>query len=379
MHVQLLTDYEKTRLSERQPLPEAYLGLSDEEMDARIAARAGGARRAPRDSRPPLPAGRGDQVRRLHGRLLQAVAARGATDRGRLRRLLRRALHGRKRRHPRRTAPAGDPARPGRRLLDGRHGRHRPARGLLAGNGRAGHRPRRGDPGHVHQLHGGHQRLLWRARRDRLHVEQRRPHHGVGLGARREAADAARPASRPEHGDTAWACRSTRWSCGIPTCPTAASIATRSSAREAHPVEGPLQRAHALHREADRAASGSEHPGRQGDRASRVHVRRGAGGRREWARPSPSSAPCPESPEGSVWAVGTEIHLVNRLAASVAPARTVVTLDALGCLCSTMFRVSPNHLLWILEGLASGEVHNRIVVPEPTKTGPGSRSTACSI
>jgi len=74
-----------------------------------------------------------------------------------------------------------------------------------------------------------------------------------------------------------------------------------------------------------------------------------------------------ESPEGSVWAVGTEIHLVNRLAREVAPARTVVTLDSLGCLCSTMFRVSPNHLLWVLEGLLDGEVHNRIVVPEPTK------------
>jgi quinolinate synthase len=75
-----------------------------------------------------------------------------------------------------------------------------------------------------------------------------------------------------------------------------------------------------------------------------------------------------ESPEGSVWAVGTEIHLVNRLAAAVAPARTVMTLDTMGCLCSTMFRVSPNHLLWVLEGLIDGEVHNRIVVPEPAKT-----------
>jgi len=73
------------------------------------------------------------------------------------------------------------------------------------------------------------------------------------------------------------------------------------------------------------------------------------------------------SPAGSTWAVGTEIHLVNRLAGEVAPARTVMTLDALGCLCSTMFRVSPNHLLWVLEGLVDGEVHNRIVVPEPTK------------
>ena len=58
-----------------------------------------------------------------------------------------------------------------------------------------------------------------------------------------------------------------------------------------------------------------------------------------------------KSPAGSVWAVATEVHLVNRLAAQVAPDRTVVTLDPFGCLCSTMFRVSPNHLLWILEGL----------------------------
>src|SRR5581483_9541834 len=38
MLIPLLTEYEKAHLSERQPLPEAYLGLSDEEMDARIAA-----------------------------------------------------------------------------------------------------------------------------------------------------------------------------------------------------------------------------------------------------------------------------------------------------------------------------------------------------
>ena len=73
------------------------------------------------------------------------------------------------------------------------------------------------------------------------------------------------------------------------------------------------------------------------------------------------------SPAGSVWAVATEIHLVNRLAHDVAPERTVVTLDPFGCLCSTMFRVSPNHLLWILEGLVAGEIHNQIVVPDETK------------
>ena len=73
------------------------------------------------------------------------------------------------------------------------------------------------------------------------------------------------------------------------------------------------------------------------------------------------------SQEGSVWAVGTEIHLVNRLAQIHAPERTVMTLDPIGCLCSTMFRVSPNHLLWVLEGLLAGDVHNRIVVPESEK------------
>jgi quinolinate synthase len=73
------------------------------------------------------------------------------------------------------------------------------------------------------------------------------------------------------------------------------------------------------------------------------------------------------SPAGSVWGVGTEIHLVNRLAQQVQPERTVYSIDQFGCLCSTMFRVSPNHLLWILEGLVAGEVHNRIVVPADQK------------
>ena len=73
------------------------------------------------------------------------------------------------------------------------------------------------------------------------------------------------------------------------------------------------------------------------------------------------------SPVGSTWAVGTEVHLVNRLAHDVAPDRTVHSLDQFGCLCSTMFRVSPNHLLWVLEGLVNGRVHNRVVVPDDEK------------
>src|SRR5688572_5985252 len=74
-----------------------------------------------------------------------------------------------------------------------------------------------------------------------------------------------------------------------------------------------------------------------------------------------------QSPAGTVWAVGTEVHLVNRLANEVAPEKTVLSLDQFGCLCSTMFRVSPNHLLWILEELVDGRVHNRVTVPDEQK------------
>jgi quinolinate synthase len=74
-----------------------------------------------------------------------------------------------------------------------------------------------------------------------------------------------------------------------------------------------------------------------------------------------------EAPAGTTWAVGTEVHLVHRLAEEVAPDKTVLSLDTMGCLCSTMFRVSPNHLLWVLDGLVDGQVHNHIVVPEHDK------------
>ena len=69
-----------------------------------------------------------------------------------------------------------------------------------------------------------------------------------------------------------------------------------------------------------------------------------------------------EAPPGSVIAVATEIHLVDRLARSYAD-RTVVSLDPLVCPCSTMFRIDLPHLAWVLEGLVEGRVRNRITVP----------------
>ena len=74
------------------------------------------------------------------------------------------------------------------------------------------------------------------------------------------------------------------------------------------------------------------------------------------------------SPEGSSFAVGTEIHLVNRLAKRFAPlGKRVITLDESGCLCTTMYRISPQHLAWTLENLVDGHVVNRIQVADEVK------------
>ena len=69
---------------------------------------------------------------------------------------------------------------------------------------------------------------------------------------------------------------------------------------------------------------------------------------------------------GSVWAVGTEISLVNRLAINN-PDKTVFCLDPVTCPCSTMYRIHPAYLLWVMESLVEGQVVNRITVPESTR------------
>ncbi|MHB8387955.1 MAG: quinolinate synthase NadA [Acidobacteriaceae bacterium] len=75
-----------------------------------------------------------------------------------------------------------------------------------------------------------------------------------------------------------------------------------------------------------------------------------------------------DAPEGSMFAVGTEIHLVNRLGKRFAPlGKKVITLDDSGCLCTTMFRISPQHLAWALENMVEGRVVNRIRVHEEIK------------
>jgi quinolinate synthase len=74
------------------------------------------------------------------------------------------------------------------------------------------------------------------------------------------------------------------------------------------------------------------------------------------------------APQGSMFAVGTEIHLVNRMARRfAAEGKRVITLDDTGCLCTTMYRISPHHLAWALENLVEGRVVNRIQVRPTVK------------
>jgi quinolinate synthase len=72
-----------------------------------------------------------------------------------------------------------------------------------------------------------------------------------------------------------------------------------------------------------------------------------------------------DASSGSVWAVGTEISLVNRVAAEN-PDKTVFSLDPVVCPCSTMYRIHPAYLSWILDGLNEGVAVNRITVDPET-------------
>ena len=67
------------------------------------------------------------------------------------------------------------------------------------------------------------------------------------------------------------------------------------------------------------------------------------------------------APPGSSWAIGTELNLVRRLAATH-PELDVHYLDSTVCFCSTMNRIDLPHLVWTMESLAAGRTVNRVVV-----------------
>jgi quinolinate synthase len=72
-----------------------------------------------------------------------------------------------------------------------------------------------------------------------------------------------------------------------------------------------------------------------------------------------------ESAPGSRWLVGTELNLVNRLNERYKhEGKQVHFMSSTICMCSTMFRIDPQHLLWSLENLLKGQMVNRIRVPD---------------
>ena len=75
-----------------------------------------------------------------------------------------------------------------------------------------------------------------------------------------------------------------------------------------------------------------------------------------------------DAPAGSRFAVGTEAHLVNRLTHLFSGEKMVRSLAGIQCLCTTMYRIDPPHLLWCLDQLAAETPVNVITVPEPTRS-----------
>src|SRR5215475_3523862 len=71
------------------------------------------------------------------------------------------------------------------------------------------------------------------------------------------------------------------------------------------------------------------------------------------------------APAGTVMGIGTEIHMVQRMA-NEHPDVTITSLDPLICPCSTMFRIDAPHLAWVLESLVRGEVVNQVTVDAET-------------
>ncbi len=210
------------------------------------------------------------------------------------------------------------------------------------------------------------QGVLRPQRRHRLHLQQRARRPALGLRARREGALLPRPAPRPQH----------RRQDGHPSgahAPLELQQALRQPRRHdpraaragaGHPLAGPLLRAPALHRPADRGAPAPRHPG--------VHVIVHPECRLDVVQAADSSGSTEfivqtiaKGAPGSAFAVGTEINLVNRLAHEN-PDKTVFCLDPVVCPCSTMYRIHPAYLAWTVEELAKGHVVNRVAVDADT-------------
>mgnify|MGYP003694690445 CR=1 FL=1 len=250
-----------------------------------------------------------------------------------------------------------------------------PGRGLLGRGHRRGRRATSLPVTYMNSTRGA-QGVRGPPRRRGVHVVERARGARLGASARSRACCSSRPAPGPQHRATGM---------GIPLERDAGvgSLRGRGGAhRGADPrradraVEGPLLRPQPLHPRhgRPRAARRSPackvivHPECRFEVAQKVGRHRLDRGDHQGRAGEPG---------GTKWAVGTELNLVTRLARECAPDRQVVSLDDCFCVCSTMFRIDPPHLLWVLENLAEGRVVNQVTgaaAPPPERE---ALSTAC--
>ena len=221
---------------------------------------------------------------------------------------------------------------------------------------------REGDARHLHQLGGRPEGVLRRARRHRLHVDQRacRSCSGRSRGARRCCSS---PTSISAAGPAiSWTSRSRRCWCGIPTSRWAASRRSRSRWRKillwkGHcSVHQMFQAQHILRwRQQNPSGMVISHPECNFEVCKLSDY---VGSTDFIIKTIAASAP------GTRWLVGTELNLVNRIAEEFKPQGKVVQFMApTVCMCSTMARIDPQHLAWSLENLVAGKVVNQIKVP----------------
>ena len=335
------------------PLPDDYTLATDDELVARIAA---------------AKAALGDRLLILGHHYQRDEVIRWAdtigdsfklarfaadNDHADRHRVLRRPLHGRVGRRAHRRPPARDPPRPQRRLLDGRHGRHRPGRGGLGGDRRRSPTIDRVVPitymnssAALKAFVGRHGGAVCTSSNARAVLEW-------ALDAGRQGALLPRPAPRPQHRLRDGLHRERH--AGVEPAPRARRArGARGQGRDVPAVEGPLLGAPAVPARARRGRSAPSTPASR----SIVHPecahdvveladRVGSTERiQEWVEAAPAGAVHRRSAPRSTWCSASPPSTPTRR--SSRSTRSI-------CPCSTMFRIDAPHLAWVLENLVAGD------------------------